>query len=265
MKKISLLLFFFVITASISVKSQFTFKVISVYGEILATKANILLEPSIEIKSDEKFEFKKPNSRAAMVSPQFGCIVLKEQDAGNSFDKAAFAPAISSVSARFGAVLKLKDLSEYFNRKLVIIEKLELLIDTEVYPKTDNTNFFVRGISNRDTLIVPLSFENGILTIKVSDFESAGVPPLFAGDDINLNLYYSNSPNENNPPKLISKFNPCFLQGKKLSSELNIIVDVLGIESFSGILDESHYFITQFYGEVEPPYLESWLKRSFTN
>jgi hypothetical protein len=57
--KIIILIFTIVIFACSYAKSQLPFKVITVHGEILATKANIFLEPAIEVQSNEIFELKR--------------------------------------------------------------------------------------------------------------------------------------------------------------------------------------------------------------
>ena len=50
--------------------TQLPYKVITVNGEIVATKANVTLENGIEVNSDDNFDFRKPNSRAAMINSE---------------------------------------------------------------------------------------------------------------------------------------------------------------------------------------------------
>ena len=142
MKKLTLISLLLLFAASLY--SQIPYKVITVNGEIVATKANITLQNGVEINSDDNFDFRKPNSRAAMINSERGRVVLTEQNATDAFAKAAFAPAISSISSRGGSASSVADLKSIFEEKVLIIDKMELKVGTDIFPMMDEKFFFIR-------------------------------------------------------------------------------------------------------------------------
>lgn len=243
--------------------SQVPFKVITVNGEIVATKANVTLQNGVEIYSDDNFDFRKPNSRAAMINSERGRIVLTEQNAGDAFSKAAFAPAISSISARSGSVSNLADLKTTFEDKVLIIDKLELKVGADVFPMEDQKFFFIRYIYNDETINKRLAFKGDTLIIERAELFSIDGKVIENPNVTQLSLYYYRKGNDQPESLLINTFEPVFVQREHIKPEIDIIINEFKGKPFDVILSEVYDYLTSFYGKTDKDYLEKWLKKEY--
>ncbi len=243
--------------------TQLPYKVITVNGEIVATKANVTLENGIEVNSDDNFDFRKPNSRAAMINSERGRVILTEQNAADAFSRAAFAPAMSSVSSRSGAVSSIVELQNIFANKMVIINKLDLQVGADYFPMEEQKFFFIRFTYNSETINKRLPFKGDVMTIDQAELYVVDGKPIPAPDTKEVSLYYHKKTDDQPESVLICTFEPVFMNGEILKAEVKVIVDEFEGQPSDKVLAEVYDYLTSFYGNVDRTHLEQWLKKEF--
>ncbi len=245
------------------VSSQVPFKVITVNGEIVATKANVTLENGIEIYSDDNFDFRKPNSRAAMINAERGRVVLTEQNATDAFSKAAFAPAISSISSRAASATSMFDLKAMFSDKLLIIESLDLKVTPDEFPMKDQNFFFIRYKLEEETINKRLQFRSDTLIIDRKELFTIDGEYKENVDVKEMSIYYYRKNDGKTESILINSFEPVFVSVNHIKPEIDIIIQEFQGKPFVTILSEVFDYLNSFYGKVDRNYLESWLKKHY--
>jgi len=264
MKKIFALIASIIIISSVSAQSAF--KVISVNGEILAKKANVKLQNGLEVKSDDNFSFIVPNSRAALINPDLGRVILTEQNATNAFAKAAFAPAISTVKTRGsidGIITTKMQLSTFFSETILIIDRLDMRISDIVFPMNDKGYFFIRYMYKGEEINKKLSFKSDTLIIDKKDLFTIDGNPIPNPDVNEMKLYYYEIVGDNAKASFINSFNIVFISNEQLKNEVDVIVGSLKGKPYDKVLSEVSDYINSYYGSMEPSYIESWLNKEF--
>jgi len=249
-----------------TVFAQSPFKVISVNGEILAKKANQKLQNGLEVKSDDNFSFIVPNSRAALINPDLGRVILTEQNVTNAFAKAAFAPAISTVKTRGsvdGIITTKMQLSSFFSENILIIDRLEIRISDMVYPMSEKGYFFIRYNYKGEEINKRLSFNSDTLVIDKKELYTIDGTPIPNPDVEEMKLYYYEIVGDNAKAAFISSFNILFISNEQLKGEVDVIVSSLKGKPYDKILAEVSDHINSFYGTMEPSYIDSWLSKEF--
>ncbi len=241
--------------------SQDLFKVINVNGEIIATNANIALESGIEVSSDDNFDFVVPNSRAAMINSELGRVILTEQNADDAFSRAAFAPAMSSISTR-GTISSAEELNRMFSGEVLIIDKLELSVSSSTYQMDEKHFFYISYQYNNETINKQLPFKDDTFFIEKADLFLVDDKPIKSSEVDNLKLYYYK---RHNIPEsvLIAEFNALFLETEQIKPEIQIIVQELEGSTYEKITNEVYGYLRDFYGIVDRENLGNWLFREF--
>lgn len=242
---------------------QLPFKVITVNGEIVAVKANVTLQNGLEVLSNENFDFKKPNSRAVMINSERGRIVLTEQNATDAFSKAAFAPAISAVSSRSSSMVSQADIKNYFSNKLLVLDKLEVKIGSDLYPLNENSFFFVRYTYNGETINKRLPFKENVLFINKADIYTVDGKAIEMPDKNEISLYYYRKGSETPESVFISNFMPIFVKTNDIKPEVSIIIDEFKGKPTDQIIGEVYDYLTSFYGSIDKSDVEKWVKVEF--
>jgi hypothetical protein len=243
--------------------AQLPFKVITVNGEIIAVKAKVTLENGVEVNSDDNFEFRRPNSRAAMINSERGRIVLTEQNVADAFSRAAFAPAMSSVSARSGPVASLSDLQNVFSDKILIIDRVELQIGADYFPMDEQRFFFIRYKHKNEVVNKRLNYKGDLLFIDMNEVLQVDGKPIKEDDASDFALYYHKRSDSSPESVLISSFSPVFLRTNQVKPEIAVIVNEFRGADGEIILAEVYDYLSSFYGKVDKPNLERWLKKEF--
>jgi hypothetical protein len=248
--------------ATYVINAQVPFKVITVNGEIVAVKANVTLENGLEVYSDDNFDFRKPNSRAAMINSERGRIVLTEQNAAEAFSKAAFAPAISSISAR-GSAFSVADLQGIFEDKVLIIEKMEVKVGSDIFPMMDQNFFFIRYKYNDETINKKLPFRTDTLIIDKNELFTIDGKSIESPDIKEFNIYYYSKNDDKTESLLINTFEPIFVTSDQIKPEIDIIIDELYGKPFETVLAEVYDYLNSFYGKIDKDCLSAWLKKQY--
>ncbi len=278
--------FVLVVTTSLFIKSytQELFKVISVNGEILAQKANLKLQSGINIPSDEKFLFIVPNSRAALINPKLGRVILTEQNSNNAFSKAAFAPPISTTSTRgiskslfeetgvsysfnnhsiLVIVNSINQLKTMFSNELIIIDQLELKLNIPTYPINQNQYFFIRYLYKGEEINKKLKYKNDTLIINKKDLYTVDGQPIPNPDVNEMKLYYYEIMDENVKLSQISSFNLIFIDSEVLKKECSIILETLHNQPKQQKIQEIYDYVCSYYAPIDYDYLKVWLSNHF--
>ena len=245
------------------VSAQVPFKVITVNGEIIATKANVTLQNGIEVSSDDNFDFRKPNSRAAMINSERGRIVLTEQNASDAFSKAAFAPPISSISSRSATLSNIADLKNTFDDKVLIIESMKLKVGADEFPMEDNKFFYIRYTYNDETVNKKLTFVNDTLIIDKDELFSVDGKAIDNSGVNQVSLYYYRKGEQKPESILINTFEPVFVNSQQLKPEIDIIYKELKGKSSEMLLSEIYDYLNMFYGKIDKEDLKVWLKKEY--
>ncbi|MCB8963727.1 MAG: hypothetical protein H6536_01630 [Bacteroidales bacterium] len=246
------------------VAAQIPYKVITVNGEIMAKKAKLTLQNGVEVKSDDNFDFVKPNSRAALINSEYGRVVLTETNAAQAFAKAAFAPAISTVSSRAASMTTLTDLKGFFSGSMLIIDKLEQKIDASSFPMNHQKHFFVRYSYNNETINKKLQFNGDRLIINPDEILVVDGKPIPNPEQISeITLFYYDSSNKTPESILINSFRPVFVKTADIKGEVKTIVDEFKSKNYETVLSEVYDYLNNFYGYTEKEELEKWLNSNF--
>jgi hypothetical protein len=260
MKRITVLLAIFLFAASAG--AQDLFKVISVNGEIIATKANVTLENGVQVSSDDDFNFVVPNSRAAMINSNLGRVVLTEQNAADAFSRAAFAPAMSSISTRAGNISNSAELQNMFCENMLIIDKMEVSVGANVYPMGDQTFFYISYMYDNENINKRLEFSGDKFIVDKEAIFNIDGKPIDDKKVQELKLYYYK---RTGVPEstLIASFSPLFISSAEIKPEIQIIVDELNNLPYNNLLAEVFEYLKAFYGVAERANLEAWMSKEF--
>ncbi|MFH2095220.1 MAG: hypothetical protein ABIJ16_05930 [Bacteroidota bacterium] len=246
--------------------AQAPYKVITVNGDIVAKNAGVKLKNGIEVKSDDNFDFLAPGSRAALINPDFGRVLLTESNSGNAFSKAAFAPAMSSVKTRgfvSDIIFTQSQLSEFFSDNLLVIDRLEIRIDEELFPQNDKGYFFLRYMYNGEEINKRLSFKSDTLIIDKSELYTIDGVPIPNPQVDQMKLYYYELLGDNSKAIFISTFALVFISNEQLKEEAGVIISAMEGQPYDQIFSEVYDFITSYYGDINNSYVESWLEKEF--
>lgn len=264
MKKIAVILLGILMTQVVA--AQIPFKVITVNGEIVATKAKVTLQNGLEVKSDEQFEFVKPHSRAALINSDYGRVVLTEASVADAFSKAAFAPAISTVSSRGINLTTLSDLKSFFTGDFLIIDELRHRIDPLEFPMNDQKYFFVRYDYNGEVVNKRLDFDKNNLIFNVDQMLTVDGKKIGEAAQITkMTLYYYDSTKKTPESILINTITPVFIKTDDIRSEIAMIMDVLKEKPYEVITSEVYDYLNTFYGFIDKEPMEHWFKQHFPN
>lgn len=274
----------FIFTIFIQSYAQDLFKVISVNGEILAQKAKLKLQSGIDIQSDEKFVFVLPNSRAALINPKLGRVILTEQNANNAFSKAAFAPPISTTATRgiskslfdetsvsyslnnnaaFVLVNSLNQLKNIFSEELIVIDRLELKLNIPSYPVNNNQYFFIRYLYKGEEINKKIKYKGDTLIIDKKDLYTVDGQPIPNPDVNEMKLYYYEVLGENAKLTQIASFNLIFIDGELLKNECSIILEALKNQPKDRKIQEIYDYVSTYYAPIDYEYLKLWLSNHF--
>jgi hypothetical protein len=260
MKRSIFIMAFFLFTTVLS--AQDLFKVISVNGEIIATKANVTLENGLQVSSDDDFNFVVPNSRAAMINSNLGRVVLTEQNAADAFSRAAFAPAMSSISTRAAAVSSSTELQSVFCENMLIIDKMEVSVGAHVYPMGEQNFFYISYMHDNENINKRLAYSGDKFTVDKEEIFNIDGKPIDEKNIQDLKLYYYKRAGVPEST-LIATFSPLFISSDDIKPEIQIIVDELKNIPYNNLLAEVFEYLKAFYGVAERANLEAWMSKEF--
>lgn len=241
-------------------KKDDKYKVIKVNGTIVVKSSGKSLTQGDEFAPATALDFKTPDSKATVISPDKGRFILTD-NRGNG-KKSNLIPAMNNVSSRSGAILNLIDLKNQFSGKYVILDQLEVRIGKDAYPMNEGRFFYIEYIYKGETIAKKLNHRGDTLVIDEAELLKVDGNPIEAPDSPEMTLKYRIE--ETNESMTISTFTPVFPDNASLKSEVQIIMEAVKSKSSADKADEVASYLNDFYGKPDKNNVKEWLIKEFS-
>jgi hypothetical protein len=234
-----------------------TYKVIKVTGEIVYKKSNKLMVQGDQFSENEELVFKTTESKAAVISVQKGRFILAPGlDKSKTSAKSNLLPASSNVSSRDGSILNLLDLQNYFNGKVLVINKHKVFVGKDNFPQNDKAFFYLKYTFNQETINKKLSYENDNIIFDRKEILSIDGKPIEV-QSIDCKLFYMN---DKKVTTLINEFTLVLPENENLKSELGILVEEITSKPYNEKVEEVMAYLSDFYGKPKKINVTDWLR-----
>jgi hypothetical protein len=257
MKKSGFLVFAVLLIFTRSAYSQVNYKVIKVDGEIVLVKTGKNLATGLVFGENEKLNFITPQSKAAVISPTKGRMILAYDNASKS--GANYLPAMSNISTRQGSILNLLDLKNNFTGKYVILDRIEIELSAPEFPMNEDNFFYITYLYNNEAINKKLKYNGQKLIIDKTELFTVDGSPIPNPNVTDVKLYYFK---DNHSSLFINEFNPVFPNLETLKQEVQLIADGLKGKTKSEILDEVISYLSDFYGKADKENVRLWMEKN---
>jgi len=234
-----------------------SYKVIKVDGKITYVKSGVNLATGDNFKSSEKLTFDTDDSRAAVISKLKGRFVLTPSAKGGK--AANLLPAMSNVSTRGGAMINAMDLKNHFSENYLLLDELELKVNSDSYPMNNNNFFYLQYELNGEVIPKKLKHTGDVLEFTASDIFTVDGKQLPIPLKTDMSIYYRD--NINKVSKKISSFTLVVPNTENLKQELGIIVSELKDDSKENSTKEITSYLYEFYGKPQSANVDYWLEK----
>ena len=245
----------------ISLNAQNDYKVIRINGTIVIQKSSTALIHGSVFNENDELEFKTTNARAAVINPGKGRFILMPNNNNIAYAKANLTPSMSNISSRAGGIINKLDLTNYFSGNCVIIDKIELKINSKEYPMDENNFFFIRYNYKEESIPKKLSFRNDTLIIDKSELFTVDGWPIPNPNVYEMEILYRQEEQKTNV--LINTFNPVFPENDELKREIEIILEAVETLTKAEKFNEVLSYINDMYGKPNNDNIEKWLDDNF--
>lgn len=248
----------FVATYTPPVADNYT--VIKVDGKITYVKNGKDLITGDLFASSEKLKFATQESRAAVISSINGRYVLTPDPKGG--EAANLLPAMSNVATRSGALINALDLKNHFSENYLLLDEMELKINSELYPMNSNNFFYLQYELNGEVIPKKLSFTEDRLELTAAEIYTIDgkAQPVPASKE--MSLYYRD--NANKKSTKISEFTLVVPNTDVLKVELDVILGELKSKDDEKAKSEITAYMYEFYGKPQKENLEDWLEKNMS-
>ncbi len=233
------------------------YKVIKVDGKITYVKSGKDLSTGDLFASNEKLTFGTQDSRAAVISSLNGRFVLTPDAKGGNASN--LLPAMSNVATRSGALINALDLKNHFSENYLLLEELELKINSEVYPMNKDNFFYLQYELNGEVIPKKLNYRDDILELTAKEIYTVDEKQLPIPEKTKMSLYYRN--NDIKKSTKISDFNLIAPNTENLKVELEVILGELKSKEKEAISNEITAYLYEFYGKPQKENLNDWLEK----
>ena len=242
--------------------AQDLFTVIKVSGNIVIERTGSSLGIGTAFAQNENLLFKVPDSRAAVINPQRGRFLLTSDNL-NEFrnSKSNFLPSAGKISTRSSfSGSKANALKDQMEGDFVILNEINILVDTTVFPLTEKKFLYISYEYNSRTINKKLTFHSDTLIIKRNELLTVDGKVISDPHIDNMKLIYLK---EDEPylTTTVCSFNPVFPDNKAFSQEIGVIIDKMDKKSYDEKVNEIAAFIEEFYGKVDENSLKRWLNK----
>jgi hypothetical protein len=253
-----LLMFILLQTSSFG---QDKFTVIKVSGSIVIQSTGSLLNIGTAFSQNEDLLFKSSASRAAVINPQRGRFLLTSDNLSEFMQsKSVFLPSSGKISARGGnAILTANDLKNYFEGSLVILDRIKIKLNPDVFPMNTKKYFYIRYQYKNETINKKLAFNSDTLIISKNELLTIDGKQIPNPEITEMKLMYMEE-GEKYVSTPICAFIPVFPDLNQLKLEVKIIIDEMSNKTYNEKLSEITSYINDFYGKPEENNLKEWLK-----
>lgn len=266
-----LLIIIFLFSFSSSCFSSDTYYVIHVKDAIIVKNTGTLLKVGDAISSEEELVFKSPNAVAAVISPQKGRFTLSAREKHSEGEYKEFVdlvrnllmPSTHRVSTRSGVLNNLVDLKNHFEGdNYLIIEKVLLIVDANVFPMADTAFFYVRYTFDNEFINKKLKFNGDTLIIDPKTLYTIEGDSIQSSRTSDTKLYYYRKKAEQSI--LIAEFNPVIPDETLLRKECMLLISQLKKQEKDAISisNEVIAFLNEFYGKPDIMDVTQWLDKT---
>lgn len=257
-----ILLVLLIATINFTLPAQnYDYKVIKVSGTILLQKSKAALQMGTVFDENDELYFETNNARAAVTNPEKGRFILMPSNTNIAFAKANLSPAMSNISTRGGSMLNIMDLENHFSGKYAIIDKVDIKINSLLFPMDKNNFFYMRYVYKGDTINKQLSYSNDTLIIKKSELLTVDGQPIPNPDISTMEILYLQKGTEVKRTH-INSFDPVFLNEADLLAEIQILLADLKSKDREAKINEIISYITEMYGKPNKENVIEWLDKN---
>lgn len=251
-------LFAFVFSGSLQAQDKFT--VIKVSGNIVIVRTGSPLDIGTAFEQNEDLLFKSSVSRAAVINPQRGRYLLTADNVDEfRSSRSVFLPSSEKISSRGGkAILSVDDLRDYFGGNFVILNKVKIILNPDIFPMSDKKYFYIRYSYKNETINKKLSFHGDTLIISRDELLTIDGKQIPNPEVSEMKLMYMEE-GLNYVSTPICAFTPVFPEYDQLKKEVNLIIDQMKGKTFDEKFAEIISFINDFYGKPDEENIKLWL------
>lgn len=236
------------------------YTVIKVDGKITYVKNGKNLLTGDLFASNEKLKFATQESRAAVISSINGRFVLTPDPKGG--EAANLLPAMSNVATRGGALINAMDLQKHFSENYLLLDEMELKINSEVFPMNNNNFFYLQYELNGEVIPKKLDYNGDKLELTASEIFTIDGKQQAIPEKKEMSLYYRD--NAKKKSTKISEFTLVVPNSDVLKVELEVILGELKSKSKEDIESEITAYMYEFYGKPQKENLEDWLSKNMS-
>ena len=238
--------------------AQNDYTVIKVYGTITYKKLDRYLIKGDQFKDKEILIFKTNDSRAAVISPEKGRLMITNSS-NNGTSGMNFVPGLSNISTRSININSIYDIENEFSGQYLLLNRAKIPISKNLYPQNDESFFFIKYTFNKEEINKKLNFSGDTLVIDVKELLQVDGKPIQLADNSQMKLYYY----KNKSSELICEFTAVMPDKEALQKEIAIIVNTYTNKESKFVFDEIKAYLTEFYGKPNDFDLNNWLKSVF--
>ena len=242
-----------------SVVAQSNYTVIKVYGNISLQKSKKELSQGDQFSEKDVLVFRDEESKAVVINSAKGRFFITPPSSTNLASKSSFVPAMSNVSSRSGGLISIIDLKNYFDGNFLILNRIKININHELFPMNDTSFFFLRYVYKGEIINKKLDFMGDSLLIDKEALFTVDGKPIPNPDISDMKLYYYSS----KQAALINEFEPVFPDMDALKIEIKLILSVLEGKSSEEKMDEIISYLNENYGKSNRENVVSWMKKNF--
>jgi len=243
--------------------AQDNFTVIKVSGDIVIERTGSSLSPGLAFSQNENLLFKIPESRAAVINPQRGRFLLTSENLVEfKNSKSNFLPSAGKISTRnAGTKSGPEDLNKLFEGSVLILKENKIVIDTGVYPLSEDRFLYISYDYNNRTINKKLAFNKDTLFIKRTELLVVDSKEIENPDIKEMKLSYLQT-GDSYVSKPVCSFTPVFTDNEALKKEIEILILQMENKSYNEKMNEIDAFILEFYGKVNENSLRIWLNQN---
>jgi hypothetical protein len=243
--------------------AQDKFTVIKVSGNIVITRTGSPLDIGTAFEQNEDLLFKSTASRAAVINPQRGRYLLTSDNVADFRNsRSDFLPPSDKISARgAGAMLNVNDLKNYFEGNYVILDKVKIKLNPDVFPMNAKKYFYIRYSYKNETINKKLAYSADTLIIDKKDLLAIDGKQIPNPEISEMKLMYMEE-GLNYVSTPVCAFTPVFPDFEQLKKEVLLISQQMKNKSYTEKFNEISSFINDFYGKPDEDNLKEWLKEN---
>lgn len=247
--KLSKALILLLAMTGLNLGAQTSYKVIKVNGRIQYVRTGDNMTMGDVFSDGESLNFDGPNSRAAVINPEKGRLILSPESENRLTGVTThFLPAMSNISTRGGSLNSLNDIQDYFSGSVAIINEAGWYINPYQFPMDEDRFFYLQYEYKGEYVTTKLKSDEDRLVFSREDILKVDDKPIPGLNNPQVTLYFY-SPD--NGSQYVSSFKLVFPDIKQLRTEAAIILEGYIGQEYNRKLNELSGYIFEFYGKPD--------------